>query len=180
MACSVYGSQHLLDAIYAGEDGDYGLALLTSTDDRGWYHAIYNIGTTISLEAWDNKYKPNQDWNHAWGAAPANIIPMRLMGVQPLTAGFGVVRIKPQIADLEWAELRYPTIRGEIALSIESREHFTMELSIPANMEAEVWIPATQKGTVLLNGERVKAKRVRDFYLLDEPLGSGEYRIELK
>ena len=26
------------------------------------------------------KYKNNLDWNHAWGAVPANVIPRGLMG----------------------------------------------------------------------------------------------------
>ena len=33
----------------------------------------------MTLEAWDLKYKPNADWNHARGTAPANII-ARYMG----------------------------------------------------------------------------------------------------
>jgi len=32
------------------------------------YNMIKN-GSTIAMEAWDMKYKPNSDWNHAWGAA---------------------------------------------------------------------------------------------------------------
>ena len=73
MACSVYGSQFLMDALYEANDAEYALHMLTKTDDRSWYNMI-RVGSTISLEAWDNKYKPNQDWNHAWGAAPANIL----------------------------------------------------------------------------------------------------------
>ncbi len=28
---------------------------------------MVDTGATITWEAWDQKYKPNQDWNHAWG-----------------------------------------------------------------------------------------------------------------
>src|SRR5690606_731899 len=61
MACSVYGSQFLMDATYMAGDADYGLSLLTSQSDRSWYNMI-RAGSTITMEAWDNKYKPNQDW----------------------------------------------------------------------------------------------------------------------
>ncbi len=181
MACSVYGSQHLLNAVYAGEDAEYGLDLLTSRTDRGWAHAIYDVGTTITLEAWDNKYKPNQDWNHAWGAAPANIIPMQLMGVQPLAAGFSRFMIKPQIGDLQFAELRYPTIKGSIELKIENKDSFTMQVAIPANTSAEVWIPKFNKlkQSVLVNGKKVSYTQVRNFIRLNQDLGSGQYVIEL-
>ncbi len=182
MACSVYGSQHLLNAVYEGEDGAYGLELLTSLSDRGWAHAIYNVGTTITLEAWDNKYKPNQDWNHAWGAAPANIIPMQLMGIQPLTPGFGLFRVKPQLGDLTHAELRYPTIRGSIELSVQRGDSFTMQLLVPANCRSEVWVPspANAKAEVWIDGKKEAATQVRNFLKVNALLGSGEHIIELR
>ncbi|MGQ1787159.1 alpha-L-rhamnosidase-related protein [Saccharicrinis sp. GN24d3] len=182
MACSVYGSQHLLDAVYAGENAAYGMELLTATHDRGWAHAIYEVGTTISLEAWDNKYKPNQDWNHAWGAAPANVIPMKLMGIEPLEPGFERIRIKPQPANLEWANMVHPTIKGDVKLSFENvrGESFTMKVELPANTKNEVWIPYSGKGkySLSMNGERISAKRIRDFIVV-ENIGSGKYVFEL-
>jgi hypothetical protein len=182
MACSVYGSQHLLDAVYKGEDADYGMSLLTATHDRGWAHAIYDVGTTISLEAWDNKYKPNQDWNHAWGAAPANIIPRRLMGIEPLEPGFERIRIKPQPANLEWAKFVQPTIAGDVKVSFTNKvnENFNLEIEIPANTKSEVWIPFTGKKYELkIDGNIVEAKRVRNFLVIKET-GSGKHLFELK
>ncbi len=182
MSCSVYGSQHLLDAVYAGENAAYGLELLTATHDRGWAHAIYDVGTTITLEAWDNKYKPNQDWNHAWGAAPANIIPMRLMGIEPLEPGFEKLRIKPQPADLNWATIIHPTIKGDVRLSFKNKpgESFVMNVNLPANTVGEVWIPLSGEGNFVLkmNGEMVKAQKIRKF-LVVENVGSGQNIFEL-
>jgi hypothetical protein len=40
------------------------------------------------MEAWDDSFKPNQDWNHPWGAAPGNIIVRHLAGIRPLEPGF--------------------------------------------------------------------------------------------
>ncbi|HLP74017.1 MAG TPA: hypothetical protein VK155_14020, partial [Bacteroidales bacterium] len=65
MACSVYGSQYLLEGLYRYGEADYAMKLLTSKGDRGWWNMIRS-GSTITLEAWDMKYKPNSDWNHAW------------------------------------------------------------------------------------------------------------------
>ncbi|MDR0744224.1 MAG: family 78 glycoside hydrolase catalytic domain, partial [Tannerella sp.] len=141
MACSVYGSQFLMEALYEASDAEYALHMLTKTDDRSWYNMI-RAGSTISLEAWDNKYKPNQDWNHAWGAAPANIIPRKLMGVEPLLPGFDKVRIQPQLASLSHAKAAIPTIKGEIRLEIENKDgEYRMLLTTPANMESEVYLP---------------------------------------
>ena len=89
MACSVYAAQYLLEALFDAGAAETGLKrMIDTTTDRAWPHMVYDVGTTITLEAWDNKYKPNQDWNHAWGAAPGNIIPRKLMGIEPLEPGF--------------------------------------------------------------------------------------------
>jgi hypothetical protein len=127
MACSVYGSQFLMDAIYDGNDGDYGLQLLASTAERSWYNMI-RVGSTITLEAWDNKYKPNQDWNHAWGAVPANLIPRKLMGIEPLEPGFSRIRIKPQPSTLEWANILFPTEKYGWRLKINPAFRLTWNL----------------------------------------------------
>jgi len=179
MACSVYGSQFLLDALYDASDAEYALSMLTKTDDRGWYNMI-RVGSTITLEAWDNKYKPNQDWNHAWGAAPANIIPRKLMGVEPLTPAFDKVCIKPQLASLAWAKAVIPTIKGKIRLEINNKKgEYDMLATIPANMDSEVFLPLLS-GTyeVKINGNTQKTTRVKGapFVSLGN-LPSGTYRI---
>ena len=69
MACSVYGAQFLMDALFDSGAEDRAIALMTAPGDRSWRHMVEDVGTTITLEAWDNKYKPNEDWNHAWGRA---------------------------------------------------------------------------------------------------------------
>lgn len=181
MACSVYGSQFLMDAIYNASDAEYGLSMLTKTDDRGWYNMI-RVGSTISLEAWDNKYKPNQDWNHAWGAVPANIIPRKLMGVEPLLPGFDKVQIKPQLASLSWAKAIVPTVKGEIKLEIENKKgKYNMQLTIPANMESEVYLPLlSKKYEVKINGEKLKTTSVKNKSFVSlGTIPSGRYTIKM-
>jgi hypothetical protein len=179
MACSVYGSQFLLDAVYNANDAEYGLSLLSSIAERSWAHMIYDVGSTISLEAWDNKYKPNQDWNHAWGAAPANLIPRKLMGIEPLEPGFRKVQIKPQPGTLENAEITLPTIRGGLKVSYKNKtdELFDLKVVIPANVTAIIYIPWKSTKLALFLGKKpLKAKRTGDFLLL-ENIGSGEHHI---
>lgn len=182
MACSVYGSQFLMEAIYDGYDQDYGLSMLTSKDVRSWYNMI-RVGSTMTLEAWDNKYKPNQDWNHAWGAAPANIIPRRLVGVEPIFPGFEKVRIRPQISTLTSIESTVPTIRGSIDVSIKRTEStYTMTVKIPANMTGEIYLPILKsKNKVTLNGEVLKTTAVKGepFLYLGE-IGSGNYTFVME
>lgn len=181
MACSVYGSQFLMESLYDGQDADYALSLLTSTDVRSWYNMI-RVGSTISLEAWDNKYKPNQDWNHAWGAAPANIIPRRLVGVEPLLPGFESVRICPQISTLKSVESKIPTIRGDIELSIKNDGVYTMTVKLPANMSGEIYLPMLKgKTKVSCNGDVFKTTKVKDApFLYAGKISSGTYTFVLQ
>jgi hypothetical protein len=137
MACSVYGAQFLLEALYDLGEPDAALSLMTSQSDRSWMNMIRE-GSTITMEAWGNKWKPNQDWNHAWGAAPANIIPFRLMGVRPLSPAFDEVEIRPQTGNLAKAECRVPSPKGPIPVSISDGQ---MQVNLPEGVRAKVFLP---------------------------------------
>ena len=180
MACSVYGSQFLLDALYEAGEQDYALSLLSSTTERSWYHMI-RLGSTVSLEAWDKTYKPNFDWNHAWGAAPANIIVRKLMGVEPLTPGADTIRIKPQMGSLRFAELRTPTIKGEVSVAFERTTAADLyQIKIPGGTKAELSLPLRAGGkTVLLDGKSISLNHEKGYYRF--PLmGAGQHRVTIQ
>jgi len=156
MACSVYGSQYLMDALYNANEADYALSMLTDASDRSWYNMI-RIGSTITLEAWDLKYKNNLDWNHAWGAVPANAIPRGLWGIQPQVPGYGVAHIKPQMGKLKESKIKVPTLKGQIKGEYEyvnrRLQKYTIEL--PANMVATFEVVNADGKEVQLNGKKV-------------------------
>ncbi len=156
MACSVYGAQYLLEGLYRAGEGQYALDLMRAQHDRSWYNMI-KVGSTITLEAWDMKYKPNSDWNHAWGAAPGNIIPRYLWGIQPKIPGFSVATIRPQMGDLTHSSIEVPTLPGPIRADyrrVSKRlQHYTVEL--PANMVAEFSAECSSEDVVMLNGRTV-------------------------
>lgn len=175
MACSVYGAQYLMDALYVAGDEDYALELLTDTGLRSWYNMI-RIGSTITLEAWDIKYKNNLDWNHAWGAVPANIIPRRLWGIMPKTPGYGVANIQPQMSTLKSSEILVPTVRGPIKAKYNAKGPGLKiyEIEIPGNMIAEFSLFEMKGKNLIHNGEKVPL--AYEFIRL-EP---GKHRIEVR
>lgn len=141
MACSVYGSQYLLEGLYREGESDYAMSLLTATHDRGWWNMI-KTGSTIAMEAWDMKYKPNSDWNHAWGAAPANIIPAYMWGISPEEPGFSKTKIRPQLSNLSYSKVEIPTIRGQIIAEYRNNVNsYEYTIILPANMTGEMLIP---------------------------------------
>ena len=113
-----------------------------SRDERSW-HNMLSKGATISWEAWDIRFKPNQDWNHAWGAAPANIIPRHILGVQPLEPGYGRVRIAPQPGPLTELHGTVPTIRGPIRVDLIKNPDgkWQLDTQVPIGVTAEVVMP---------------------------------------
>ena len=156
MACSVYGAQFLMDGLYNAGEEDYALELLASQAKRSWYNMI-RVGSTITLEAWDYEYKVNLDWNHAWGAAPANVIPRGLWGIKPKTPGFGIATIKPQMSKLKNSEIEVPTVRGTIKAKYKynGARLQTYEIEIPGNMVAEFSLNNLNGKDLIHNGEKV-------------------------
>jgi hypothetical protein len=174
MACSVYGAQYLLEGLYKAGEADYALSLLTSKNDRSWLNMIQS-GSTIAMEAWDIKYKPNTDWNHAWGAAPANIIPRFMWGVEPAEPGYSKVVIRPQLSNLSESSIKIPTIRGTIECSYSFKNGNDVYLiTIPGNMQCDFIPTSTGKKEVIFDGRET---------LIDQDkilLHSGENSITIE
>jgi alpha-L-rhamnosidase len=158
MACSVYGAQYLLEALYNAGEADYAFSLLTATTDRSWWNMI-KTGSTITMETWDIKYKPNSDWNHAWGAAPANIIPRYMWGIAPAEPGYAKAIIKPQLSTLKYSKISVPTIRGNIEAEFKvtgkTKEY---SITIPGNMKCDFVLPEVKNLTILFNGKKIQTE----------------------
>jgi hypothetical protein len=136
-------------------------------------------GTTITWEAWDQKYKPNQDWNHAWGAAPANLLPKYVLGVQPLAPGFKKVSVKPNLGTLSFAKGTVPTPEGPIRIDWKRTNTFTLTLRLPKGTRAVVDLPAlADLSRVFVNGTQVTTTRSSTRIKLDREV-SGLVKIEL-
>ncbi|MFB9057386.1 alpha-L-rhamnosidase C-terminal domain-containing protein [Mariniflexile ostreae] len=160
MACSVYGAQYLLEGLYKNGEAQYAARLITdTTGDRNWWNMIKS-GSTMAMEAWDVKYKPNTDWNHAWGTAPLNVITRYMWGITPKTAGFSVAQIKPQLGDLSFSSIKVPTKVGFINADFKKNKNNTATyyITIPNQMTAEFIVPEKSK-KVFLNKKRIKGNK---------------------
>ncbi|MBR6586666.1 MAG: glycoside hydrolase family 127 protein [Kiritimatiellae bacterium] len=134
MACSVYFAQYLLEAYCIAGRADLALKYMTATGERSWI-GMMDFGSSITLEAWNMKAKPNQDMNHAWGSAPLNVISRFILGVTPLEPGFRRISIAPQPGGLRWVDARVPTAAGTVHVNIAG-DRLVVETPAPANV---VW-----------------------------------------
>ena len=179
MPCSVYGAQYLIEALFENGADAHAVKLMTAESDRSWRHMVES-GTTITWEAWDMKYKPNQDWNHAWGAAPANLLPRYVLGAHALQPGWTTARIRPHPSGLTYAKGKIPTPKGPILVSWENSDEFTLSLTLPDGMPARIEVPSSAElQHVYVNGERVAANRSNNYWVLDSPVvGTAEIRVK--
>lgn len=113
---------------------DLAVRLMASAGGRRWKGMI-DFGSTISMEAWNMKAKPNQDLNHAWGAAPINIISRYVLGVTPLEPGFAKISIVPNPGGMGSVKGAVPTAKGPVAVEI-SGDRLTVSTPAPARI---VW-----------------------------------------
>jgi hypothetical protein len=179
MPCSVYGAQYLLEGLFEAGDADTAIDLMTAND--GWLNMI-KLGSTLTTEAWNFTEKPNMDWNHAWGAAPGNLIPRFVLGLRPLTAGFEQILIQPQLGrTLTYAQGVVPTIRGPVSISASNAPgNFRLLLNIPGNVTATVMLPApgSTNPVVLVDGDNCSGTLSNNWLILTN-VGAGEHTISL-
>jgi alpha-L-rhamnosidase len=111
-----------------------------------------------------------------------------LGGIQPdpEAVGFDRIVIRPQpIKDLDWVRCSYDSIRGQI-VSNWRREggRLTLEIRVPVNATAVVWLPAAEPGHVKEGGKPVSESAGLRF-VGAEPgglvyeLGSGRYEFDI-
>jgi hypothetical protein len=179
MQCSVYAAQYFMEGLFNNGSDNKAIDLITADGDRSWKHMVQS-GTTISWEAWDLKYKSNQDWNHAWGAAPANLLPRFILGAQPSSPGWETASIRPCPGQLKFARGTVPTSRGPIEIDWTHESTFKISLNLPQDMTAEIALPAGKNSSgVLADGESIKAVRKGDRWIVSEPV-SGSLTLEVE
>lgn len=187
MACSVYGSQFMLDGLYNLNRGDAALGLMLSKETNSWHHMLEDLNATIVTEAWDPAGKPNMSFAHPWASAPVNVIPRRLFGIQPIEPGYRKFQVAPQAGSLKNASIDVPTIRGTIKASFrQDSQSFELELTVPANTTAAVRLPSggPQPAEIRIStvghenkGDAGRSLVVEDGYVLVENVGSGTHRF---
>lgn len=177
MRCSVYAAQYLLEGLFENGKADQALGLILANNDRSWRHMIES-GTTITWEAWDMKYKPNQDWNHAWGAAPANLLPHYILGVSALEPGWSRAVIRPYPGPLTFAQGKVPTPRGPVAVSWKKGTSFSLTIDLPETMIARVELPGAKPGSqVLVNGQRGQWTQQGDRTIVENLSGKATFEL---
>jgi len=183
------GTPRLLPGLHlAGKDDDAYKMLLTRTAPS-WLYPVSVGATTIweRWDAWDGKNAKGgmNSLNHySFGAVGEYLFGM-VGGIQPDAPGYKQIRIQPVIRDgLSWANTRYLSIHGRIVSNWKREgDKLTMEVTIPPNTTASVYVPTDDVALVTESGSPIdKVIGVKFLYMENNAavyaVGSGTYRFQ--
>jgi len=167
--------------------------LLTDSKEHSWLAMMDRHNATMTTEAWDQA-TGSGTMSHPWNAAPAELIPLHLMGLRNVAPAFRKVRIAPLPApQVLHGSLHYPSLRGIFEVNVTQlpgAQSIEIAVSIPGNTQAEVCVPAylfvhevvpapTSLPPVILtlDGATVSAEHIQQHggILCVEDVGSGKH-----
>ena len=178
------GYRYLLRALAEGGCSDVIYDMNNQSEKPGYGYQLKQ-GATSLTEAWDAGRASSH--NHFMLGQIMEWFYHDLAGIggDPDGAGFKKIIIRPAVVgDLTWVNCSYDSIRGRIA-SHWKREgnRFTLDVTIPANTTATLWVPAKQPGQVregnspAARSQGVKFLRGEEGRSLYE-VGSGRYMFQ--
>ena len=143
--------------------------LLTTLTEEGYADLAAKIVNQPDYPSWKtlmNEGVLKENWKGEHAMMPSLGGPIgawlykAVLGIRPDPAGPGFKRIiiKPEpVGDLTWAKGSYKSIRGKIATEWQKKDNsFTLDVRIPVNTTATVYIPAAKLKNITESGIPVK------------------------
>jgi alpha-L-rhamnosidase len=151
VSTGVVGIQQLMRTLTDRGRGDLALKLATNDTYPSWGYMVRNGATTI-WELWNgNTADPSMNsGNHVMLLGDLILWEYEYLGgIHALEPGYSRIQLKPTIIPgLDYVKCAYESVSGRIESSWSVyKGHYEWNVTIPANTEAEVWIP-TKSGYV--------------------------------
>ncbi|CAI6051607.1 alpha-L-rhamnosidase [Cohnella sp. JJ-181] len=147
MTVGCLGAEAIMAALAEGGRNDVAYELATNTRQGSWGYWIEEYGATTAFESFADNRSSN---NHAFliGGLDAWFY-KHLAGISPTKPGYEAVKIKPYFArDLTHASAQVRTVRGMVRSSWRrTGAELEMQILIPPNSTAEVYVPSDETGT---------------------------------
>jgi len=183
LSSGIFGVKMMFDVLREYDQNEIAYEVANQRDFPGWGYMLANGATTL----WESWQFPEtvHSRNHPMFGSVDEWFYRSLLGINPLAPGFEKIQIKPQPAgDLTWAKGSYESVRGKIVSDwkIEGGK-FLLNVVIPPNTTAEIWVPVKQGGRVLVDGNEVGVETPvknlrRDGGYTVVGCASGSYRFE--
>ncbi|MBD0353419.1 MAG: alpha-L-rhamnosidase, partial [Flavisolibacter sp.] len=182
LSTGIFSTKMLFDVMREKDQNEIAYNIANQRTFPGWGYMLEKGATTL-WETWAYpENAPSQ--NHPMFGSISEWFYRSLLGINAAAPGFERILIKPQPAgDLTWAKGNYQSVRGLIGSDWKKEgNRFTLNVSIPANTTAEVWIPVKMNGAVregnkvISNGPGILQKHYENGYAVLE-VGSGDYQF---
>lgn len=174
VSTGIFSTKMLFDVLRENDMNEEACRIAQQKDFPGWINML-NSGATTLWEAWR---PPGTVYsaNHPMFGSIDEWFYRSLLGINAAAPGFKKIIVKPQPAGgIGWAKGSYQSIRGVIKSSWKKQgDSFTLQVSIPANTSASIFIPVKENRTVSESGKPVNVLRYEKGYAIVE-VGSGEY-----
>ncbi len=177
------GYRYVLRALAENGRSDVVFDMNNQSEKPGYGYQL-KMGATSLTEAWDAGRASSQDHFMLGQIMEWFYHDLAGIGCDPTGPGFKKIVIKPNVVgDISWVKASYHSVRGMIS-SHWQREGaaFTLEVQIPANTTATVFVPSRPGSEVTENG--VTANRGKDVRFVRHQDGcslfavaSGHYRF---
>jgi alpha-L-rhamnosidase len=147
VSTGVVGIQQLMRTLTDRGRGDLALKIATNDTYPSWGYMVRNGATTI-WELWNgNTADPAMNsGNHVMLLGDLILWEYEYLGgIRALEPGYSKIQLKPTIIPgLDYVKCSYESVSGRIESSWNVyKGHYEWSITIPANTEAEVWIPTS-------------------------------------
>ena len=171
---------------YLGENSNAGIALkmISQEESPGWLFMVENETSTLG----ESLYKGSiGSGHHPFSACIGSWFYVYLGGIRPdpVVAGFKRIIIKPEIEnELSWVKSSYESMYGTIKSDWKKvKNSLEMNIVIPENTVAEVFVPASDVNSVKENGKSVSGNQDVKFLRIQDncvvfQIGSGSYSLK--
>jgi hypothetical protein len=180
------GYRYLLRALADGGRSDVIFDLNNQSDKPGYGYQLKQ-GATSLTEAWNARRGSSQDHFMLGQIQEWFYHDLAGIGCDPTGPGFEKIIINPQpVGDLTWVKASYDSIRGKIVSSWKrDGDKFALNVTIPANTTATVFVPAKSTESVTEAGRSAPLSNGVTFLRMENDravfaIGSGQYVFESK
>ncbi len=190
LATGFIGTPRLLPALNAAGRDDVAYRLLLTDTYPSWLFPVKN-GATTMWERW-NGWTPEgfgdigmNSYNHYAFGAVGEYLYGGVGGIQAASPGYKTMVIKPVIGEgLTWAKTSFESMYGRIVSNWKrDDEKLTMDVTIPANTTATVYVTAKDAAAVTEGGKSVDKVEGVKFLRMENgsavyTVGSGSYHFQ--
>ena len=166
---------------------DVAYRLLLQKTCPSWIYPITKGATTI-WERWDSIrpdgsiIKGMNSFNHYSYGAIGDWLYRSAVGIRETSAGYKTIAVRPHVGGgFEWMKASTVTPYGKVAAEwhAEGDVLTSLDVTIPANTTAEIFVPAADAESVVASDPSLKPSGFTDGYAKFD-VGSGPYRFTVK